>query len=164
MKNLKFSIILFLSIATIISCENNNIDKEKPVIDLTIENAFPQNCDTLYFGKSFILKMHFSDNFELGSYSIDIHNNFTHHSHSTEIEECVRSIDKSSVNPYTAIDEFKIPAGKTEYITHLPISIPLANASGNFDDGDYHFFVSLTDKSGWSAQKGLSVKILHSVK
>jgi hypothetical protein len=29
-----------------------------------------------------------------------------------------------------------------------------------FDPGDYHFFISLTDREGWSAQKGLNIKVL----
>ncbi len=40
------------------SCEKDeNIDSQKPVIDLSIQDAFPVNCDTLYFGEPFILKV-----------------------------------------------------------------------------------------------------------
>jgi hypothetical protein len=27
------------------------------------------------------------------------------------------------------------------------------------DAGDYHFFISLTDVTGWRAEKGISIKI-----
>lgn len=143
------------------SCENNeDNDKEKPVIDLTIQDAFPVGCETLYFGETFTLKVKFTDNVQLGSYSIDIHNNFDHHSHSTEVEECSFDPIKTAVNPFTFIEDYDIEEGLSEYETDLSITIPSANSNGSFDEGDYHFFISLTDKEGWSAQKGLSIKIL----
>lgn len=161
MKSLKYLSAILLISGICFSCENKDIDKEKPVIDLSIQDAFPLNCDTLYFGESFILKVRFIDNVELGSFSIDIHNNFDHHSHSTEVTECNLDPVKSPVNPFTTIDDFDIPAGESEYFTDLSITIPSGNEDGLYDDGDYHFFISLTDKEGWSAQKGLSIKILH---
>jgi len=145
------------------SCTNNTneIDEQKPNIDLTIQDAFPLNCDTLFFGETFNLKMIFTDNVELGSFSIDIHNNFDHHSHSTEVTECSLDPIKIPVNPFLYINDFEIPLGSKEYQTNLEINIPPANSYGDFDEGDYHFFISLTDKSGWSTQKGLSIKILR---
>ncbi len=145
------------------SCTNNTneIDEQKPNIDLTIQDAFPLNCDTLFFGETFNLKMIFTDNVELGSFSIDIHNNFDHHSHSTEVTECSLDPIKIPVNPFLFINDFEIPLGSKEYQTNLEINIPPANSYGDFDEGDYHFFISLTDKSGWSTQKGLSIKILR---
>ena len=146
------------------SCEKEEIDKQKPEIDLSIEGAFPVNCDTLYFGETFAFKILFKDNAELGSakaFSIDVHNNFDHHSHSTEVTECSFDPVKSPVNVFTFIVDYDIPEGLKEYETNLSISIPPGNDNGQFDEGDYHFFISLTDKEGWSAQKGLSVKILY---
>jgi hypothetical protein len=65
------------------------------------------------------------------------------------------------VNPWLFIENFDIPAGLNEFETNQSISIPASNDKGLYDEGDYHFFISLTDKEGWSAQKGLSIKILH---
>jgi hypothetical protein len=145
-----------------ISCEKDeDIDTEKPVIDLTVQDAFPINCDTIYFGESFELKLLFTDNAELGSYSIDIHNNFDHHSHSTEVTECELDPIKEPVNPFIFIEDFTIPEGLKEHETGISISIPSGNGNGLFDDGDYHFFISLTDREGWSSQVGLSIKMLH---
>ncbi len=144
------------------SCEkSDDVDNEKPNIDLTLAEAFPINCDTLYFGETFELKVLFTDNVELGSYSIDIHNNLDHHSHSTEVTECNLDEIKSPVNAYTTINDYEIPIGVDEYETNLLISIPSGNDDGLYDDGDYHFYISLTDKEGWSTQKGLSIKMLH---
>jgi hypothetical protein len=146
------------------SCEEEDIDREKPTIDLSIQDAFPVNCDTLYFGESFVFKALFADNVELGSnraYSIDMHNNFDHHSHSTEVSECNLDPVKAPVNPWLFIENFDIPAGLDEFETNQSISIPATNDNGLYDEGDYHFFISLTDKEGWSAQVGLSIKLLH---
>lgn len=154
-------VIPFLLLVFFNSCEKEEeIDKIKPSIDLSIQDAFPVNCDTLYFGESFNFKVLFTDNVELGSYSIDIHNNFDHHSHSTEVTECELWPVKVPVNPFVFIDDFEIPSGSNEYKTSQVISIPAGNGKGEFDEGDYHFFISLTDKEGWSTQKGLSIKIL----
>jgi hypothetical protein len=164
MKTYKIIIPLLLLII-FSSCENDNeTDKVKPVIDLSIQDAYPVNCDTLYFGESFELKVLFKDNVELGStraFSIDIHNNFKHHSHSNEVTECSLDPIKDPVNPFLFIEVYNIPAGKSDYQTNMSISIPSGNGNGAYDEGDYHFFISLTDKEGWSAQKGLSIKMLY---
>ena len=162
MKKFRLIFIIALLFALFNSCkkETDEIDKEKPNIDLYIQDAFPGNCDTLYFGETFNLKILFTDNVELGSFSIDIHNNFDHHSHSTEVTECDLDPIKSPVNPFVFIQDYSIPEGLTEYVTNLSVTIPSTNNNGLFDEGDYHFFISLTDKEGWSAQKGLSIKIL----
>lgn len=153
-------LILFLS-----SCsENENIDTEKPVIDITMQDAFPVNCDTLYFGETVEIKLLFSDNTELGSssaYSIDIHNNFDHHSHSTEVTECELDPIKDPVNPYVFIESYDIPSGLSEYETNVSFSIPSSDGDTVYDEGDYHFYISLTDKEGWSTQMGLSIKMLY---
>jgi len=143
------------------TCSKDEVDDEKPEIDLTVSGAFPQNCDTLYFGETFTFKVLFTDNVELGSFSIDIHNNFDHHSHSTEVTECNLDDVKDPVNAYVSIDDYDIPEGVNTYEMLLGITIPNSDSEGEFDEGDYHFFISLTDKEGWSIQKGLSIKVLR---
>ena len=161
MKSYKIIFIYILSFILFSSCEKSEeIDKQKPEIDLNISGAFPLNCDTLYFGETFVFKILFTDNAELGSFSIDIHHNFDHHSHSTEVSECNPDPIKSPVNPFVFIQDFSIPEGLKAYETNLSVTIPSGNSNGSFDKGDYHFFISLTDKEGWSAQKGLSIKII----
>ena len=160
-QKLSFLVFLLLMIAFGACNDDNEVDQEKPLIDIGFTDAFPKNCDTIYFGETFALKLKFSDNFELGSYNISIHHNFDHHSHSTEVTECSLNPKKEPVNPLTFIQDFSIPDGTKEFETSEIVEIPDGNENGLFDDGDYHFFISLTDKEGWSAQKGLSVKMLH---
>lgn len=149
--------------ALLMSCEKEEtqIDTQKPSIDMSFLEAFPNNCDTIYFGEEFNFIALFTDNKELGSYSIDFHNNFDHHSHTTETNTCEEEDTKEAINPYVNILDGSIPAGLNQYQTDFSFTIPKSNESGLFQPGDYHFFVSLTDKEGWSTQKGISIKILH---
>ena len=160
LKKAFFGGLLLFAMTALNSCNNQEIDDEKPEIDLSGADVFPANCDTLYFGESFTIKIHLKDNVELGSYSIDIHNNFDHHSHSTEVTVCEMWPIKTPVNPFVFIADFDIPTGSTDFVTAETINIPASNGNGAFEEGDYHFFISLTDKEGWSIQKGLSIKML----
>jgi len=162
MKTKVFIISALLIAFVFAGCDKDKaIDTEKPVIDLSIHNAFPVNCDTIYFGESFEFKCLFTDNVELGSFSIDIHNNFDHHSHSTEVTECILGPVKEPVNPLVFIEDYDIPSGLSEYETSLSISMPSDDGNKIFDEGDYHFYISLTDHEGWSTQVGLSIKMVY---
>jgi hypothetical protein len=154
-----FPAAIVLIAFSIAGCSRDDTDELKPEINLDFENAFPQNCDTLWLGETFTFKARFSDNVELGSFSMEIHENFDHHAHSTEVVNCELAPVKIPVNPFHFIRDWPIPEGTTTYETDVQISIPGGNSKGIFDEGDYHLFISLTDREGWSAQKGLSVKI-----
>ena len=142
--------------AVLFSCSKEERDDELPEIIMSETGHFPQNCDTLYLGESFTFRARFTDNVELGSYSIDIHHNFDHHSHSTEMAECPMDPKKTPVNPFLFIEQFDIPEGKREYDAMQVISIP-----DDIDHGDYHLMVRLTDKTGWQAIRGISIKIME---
>jgi hypothetical protein len=158
---MKQMFIVFAAVLLLLTaCDKEETDQEKPAINLNSGSANPQNCDTLWLGEPFIFRAVFTDNQELGSYSIEIHENFDHHSHSTEVEECEHGLEKEPVNPFDFLQDYIIPQGLTSYEPEIEITIPESNPDGPFDEGDYHFFISLTDREGWSAQKGLSVKIM----
>lgn len=152
---MKYYILIFTIISIgLIACERD-VDDVYPEIDISGTNAFPQNCDTIYRGQAFNFIASFSDNVELGSFSLEIHNNFDHHTHSTEAEECDFHEDKPAVNPWLFLEQYEIPAGSQKYDADVQISVP-----SDIDPGDYHFQIRLTDKEGWQALTGLSVKIL----
>lgn len=152
--------LLALTAIMLTACNKEETDQEKPVINLTTENAFPQNCDTLWLGETFTFRAVFTDNQELGSFSIEIHEDFDHHEHSTETEICEPMPEKEPVNPFEYLQDFAIPEGISHYEAEVEITIPESNGEGMLDEGDYHFFISLTDREGWSDQKGFSVKIM----
>ena len=154
----KITILLgVFALAFISSCSSDNaaIDTEYPVIDITGTGAFPIQCSTIERGKTFTFKATFNDNVELGSYSLDIHHNFDHHTHSTEVTTCETEAVKKPVNAMLFINNYTIPKGVKNYEATAQITIP-----ADVDPGDYHFMIRLTDKEGWQTLKGLSIKIL----
>ena len=158
-------IIILLVVLSILlnSCQDDEkptIDTEKPLIDLTILDAFPTSCDTLYFDEPFIVKALLTDNVELGAFNIDIHNNFDHHTHSTELEQCTLGAVKTAENPYVYIQDYTLPV-TNEFTTDVSMTIPSSDGIDLYDEGDYHFQIRLTDKEGWSTMKGLNVKLLR---
>lgn len=161
MKSLVYFVFITAMLVFIHACDRGDIDSEKPFIALTATDAFPKNCDTLYFGEAFTVKWLLKDNVELGAYTIDIHQNFDQHSHSTEFKQCDLDDVKTAVNPYTFIEDYSIPESTSEYTTEIPLTLPATDGTNQYDAGDYHFQVKVTDKEGWSALVGLNVKILH---
>lgn len=145
---------------TLLSCEKNNEkDTLHPTIDLTLADAYPTNCDTLYLGDTAQIKFLVSDNAGIGSLSISIHHNFDHHSHSTELTECALQPRKAPVNPLVIIEEIPIPEGQKEYTVNYPL--PMPDVENAIDTGDYHVYLSLTDITGWTTQRGVSIKVLR---
>ncbi len=130
------------------------IDTEPPEIILTAADAFPVQCSTVSRGQTFTFRALLRDNVRLGSYSLDIHHNFDHHSHSTEVEECAMEQVKTPVNPFLLIRNYPIPEGLREYEAATEITVP-----ADVDPGEYHFLIRLTDKEGWQTLRGISIKI-----
>lgn len=157
MKKTKSLIALLISLLALASCssDNNEIDTEYPVIDISASNAFPIQCSEITRGEKITFRAKFTDNAALGSYSLDIHHNFDHHTHSTEVNNCIADPVKKPVNPMLYINSVTIPNGQKSYEAVQEITIPT-----EIDPGDYHFMIRLTDKEGWQTIKGLSIKIL----
>ena len=87
MKNhILLSIATALIIALCIACENKNKDLTPPTI--SDADFQPANCDIYYLGDTIQVRFTCSDDTELGNFNIEIHNNFDHHTHSTEAEDC----------------------------------------------------------------------------
>ena len=152
--------LLVLTALLFTACNKEETDQEKPVIDLSADGAFPQNCDTLWLGETFTFRAVFTDNQALGSFIIEIHEDFDHHEHSTETEICEPMPEREPENPFMYLQNFTLAEGLNHYQAVVDITIPEGNTQGPYDEGDYHFFISLTDREGWSEQKGLSVKIM----
>lgn len=152
-KIILYSLVCLIAMACS-SNDDDSQDMEKPSIDMSFNNAYPQNCVILYRGESFPFRAIFTDNKELGNYNIEIHNNFDHHSHSTDNVECDLEPKKAPVKAFVYNQDFSIPSGKSTFDANNEISIPT-----DIDTGDYHFMVRLTDKAGWQQLKAISLKI-----
>ena len=138
-KNIFLSLMVALvSIITlcITACGGDDEEKDmsKPVISDKGITANPIDCQTYHRGDVIAFNYVLEDDTELGSFNIEIHNNFEHHTHSTSTTEC-EDEDKS-------------------YIARFDIQIP-----ADIDEGDYHFMVRLTDRAGWQELKGIAIKI-----
>lgn len=134
--------------------DDDKIDTEYPAINISAANAFPIQCSEVSRGQKFTFKATFTDNSALGSYSLDIHHNFDHHNHSTEVNDCTPEAVKKPVKPLLYINSVTIPEGLKSYEATQEINIPT-----DIDPGDYHFLIRLTDKEGWQTIKGISIKI-----
>lgn len=156
-KQMKRKLLVLLAATLLAGCSNEeqDIDTEYPEIDLSFEDAFPVQCSEIMRGNSFTFKARFSDNVALGSYSIDIHHNFDHHTHSTETVACEMEEEKDPVNPLLLIETHQIPGGPMEYTATQEINVP-----DDVDPGDYHLMIKLTDREGWQTIRGISIKIL----
>jgi hypothetical protein len=148
-------LILIVSISACKKDKNEAIDTEYPVIDVTSQTAFPKQCSTVKRGEAFSFRALLSDNTTLGSVSIDIHHNFDHHTHSTEVASCDMAPVKTPVKPFLLIQSYPIATGLNKFEIDQQITIP-----ADVDPGDYHFMIRLTDKEGWQTVKGLSIKII----
>jgi hypothetical protein len=135
--------------------DSAEVDTSYPEIDITAASAFPKQCGTIKRGEKFIFRASFHDNVELGSSSIDIHHNFDHHTHSTEVSTCNMEPVKKPVNPFLLIKTFPIAAGQKSFTINEELVVP-----ADADPGDYHFMIRLTDKAGWQTIKGISIKLL----
>lgn len=136
------------------SKDNETVDTEYPEIDLTWSEAFPVQCSTIERGQTLVFRARFSDNAALGSFSLDIHHNFDHHTHSTEVNDCGLDPIKTPEDPLLYIKSFEIPGNPKAYDAEVEIEVP-----AEVDSGDYHFMIRVTDKEGWQTLKGLSIKI-----
>ena len=134
--------------------EEDAVDTEYPVIEVDFADAFPKQCSTLKRGQTFTFRAALRDNVRLGSVSIDVHHNFDHHTHSTEVQECSMAPVKQPKNPFLLIKSFPLPQGQRQYQTAFELAIP-----ADVDPGDYHFLIRLTDQEGWQTLKGLSIKL-----
>lgn len=156
MKQLRQFILLAGMVLAAVACDKDEpaIDTDYPVIEAQAPGTFPVQCSTLKRGEAFTFKATFTDNIALGSYSLDIHHNFDHHTHSTEVSDCETDPIKKPVNPFLLIKSFDIDPGQQRFEASQTIQVP-----AGIDPGDYHFMIRLTDKEGWQTIRGISIKI-----
>lgn len=151
-------ILSFGAIALFNSCskKEDKVDKEKPTITINYTDGFPQACSQLKRGHTYAIRALTADNLALASYSIDIHNNFDHHTHDNQEEECELGAMKAPVNPWVFMEHYPIEGNKTTYEIVQEISIP-----ETIDTGDYHFHISVTDVTGWQGRAFVDIKIVQ---
>jgi len=164
MKNKIKSLSFAMLLCALSACNSFDAepDMEFPEILPVGEVASPLNCQVYPLGGSIPFTYAFTDNVELGSYNIEIHNNFDHHAkHSNKTSgyvqeemDCEQDPVKDPVNPWVFNEKYSIPSGKTVYEVSTQIPIP-----SDIDPGEYHFMIRVTDASGWQQLKAVTVFI-----
>lgn len=156
MKKITKIIASVLLVGTMAACSKDadTVDMEAPEIDLKYTHTFPVQCGVVSRGEVFVFKARFTDNVALGSFGVDIHNNFNQHSHSTEVQACEMEDEKEAVNPFSYIRSFDIAENPIHYEAEVEIHVP-----SDVDPGDYHLMIRVTDREGWQTMRGLSIKV-----
>ncbi len=151
MKRNSFAILLLCALC---ACSSPSKDMTYPEILPVGETTSPQNCQEFRCGGVLPVSYAFSDNMALGSYNLEVHNNFNHHTHSTEAGECKQDPIKDPVNPWVYNQDFTITPGSTYFEASHMIPIP-----EDIDPGEYHFMIRLVDASGWQQLRSVSIRI-----
>ena len=157
MKNLLWLSLLLAALCFVACVDEKETDIEKPSIEL----ISPAPCDTLAFGASFVFSVKLTDNTGLGHISMDVHNNFGHHDHGAH-EGCNYDTAKEAMHPFANDWQFELPQEQLVFTFDTLLSLPaLKGDSIEFDPGDYHFHIYLTDNDGYLTFTTLDVKILN---
>ena len=142
-----------------LSCsDDDSVDKDdqKPTISINYTDGFPQACEQLVKGQTYIFKAKVTDNKALASYSLDLHNNFDHHTHDDQGEVCDLDPIKEAINPLIFMENYSIEGELTTYEINISITIP-----NDIDTGDYHCSYSVTDTTGWQSNTSIDIKIIE---
>ncbi|MFV0566945.1 MAG: DUF4625 domain-containing protein [Flavobacteriaceae bacterium] len=158
MKNLSKITAFIFVLSVFMACSSDDSDKDetKPTISVNYNEGFPQACAELERGKTYNFKAMVTDNTELAAYSLDIHNNFDHHTHDDQGAQCEQAPIKQAVNPMIYMENFSIESGLTSYEINITVTIP-----NDVDTGDYHCAYSVTDKTGWQNRTSVGIKIME---
>ena len=142
---------------TLVSCTETEIDEEKPTITVNYFGGFPQTCENLSRGQSYMIKAKVADNLELASYSVEMHHNFNHHTHDNQEGACeLDPITTPTSSTFKFTESNPFPEGLTSYEMSVDLVIP-----DGVDTGDYHLELSVTDVTGWQARTSVDVKIVE---
>ena len=159
MTDMKRKDLFLLLLCALCACSSSSDDRSKDMTMPEISDKgiipTPENCQAFGLGDTIHFHYIFTDDRELGSYNIEIHNNFDHHTHSTSAVECVMEPSKQPVQPWVYNKDHNIPQGQRFHEALFDIVIPK-----DVDPGDYHFMIRLTDQAGWQQLKSVSIKLV----
>ncbi|MBQ6561284.1 MAG: DUF4625 domain-containing protein [Paludibacteraceae bacterium] len=130
------------------ACDEDEADTTKPVITLDE----PEDGDSLRIGESFHFECDFSDDEALGSYLIEIHNNFDGHGHKISSSQ-TRGEDTEA---FYFKKSYDISNLRNTHVHHHDIVIP-----ENATPGAYHLIVYCTDAAGNQAMVARDIILSH---
>lgn len=150
-----FCVAFILLFSACSNSSDSTIDEEKPTISVNYAEGFPQACETLQRGQTYVFRAQVTDNVALAAYSVNIHHNFDHHTHDDQGAQCDLEPVKTAINPMMFMENHAIEGGITSYEINLSIVIP-----DDIDPGDYHCAYSVTDETGWQSRTSVDIKIV----
>lgn len=159
MKHFQFLTASFVMLLLLASCVK---DEDVEIFPPEIEILSPRHCDTVYFDEAVTYRFRILDKSQvgLGNFSMDIHNNFNHHSHGSHIS-CAMDPVKDPQHPYEEVWIENLPDDKFDYVLEMEISMPLLkNENQEHDQGDYHFHIYITNTEGYQTFTSLDIKLL----
>lgn len=143
------SLIVSLFVASCSEDDDATIDTEAPEITI----VEPHNEEEVAPGGEIHFDAIFTDNVELASYKVEVHNAFDDHTHSVVKQE------EHQDNPWSYNEVFTIPAGQTSFEAHHHISVPAEINGEPVSEGHYHFGVYVTDAAGNESQAFLELHL-----
>lgn len=144
-----FSITASLLITSCSKDDDGNIDTQAPEISI----ADPVDSEEIAPGGEIHFDAIFTDNVELASYKVEVHNSFDGHTHAS-----ARQVESEN-NPWSYSEVFEIEPGLTIFEVHEHISVPAEINGQPISEGHYHFGVFLTDAAGNESQAFLELHI-----
>lgn len=150
---IKLNSILTLIVAAVFltSCSSDNDaapDTQKPTISI----KEPHNDEEIAPGGEMHFEAVFTDNVELASYKIEIHDDFDDHTHA-------QLKSSHDLNPWNFEQVFQIPAGQKRFEAIHHIDIPTLVNGQAISEGTYHVGIYLTDTSGNEETAFLTIHI-----
>ena len=142
-KNILFFVLSAIMCVSFSACDEEDADTTKPVITL----YEPEDCDSLRIGESVHFECDFSDDEALGSYLIEIHNNFDGHGHKTRADETV---------PFSIKKSYDLNNLRNTHVHHHDIVI-----SDDATPGAYHLVVYCTDAAGNQSMVARDIILSH---
>lgn len=130
------------------ACSNDDADTTKPEILL----HEPEDGDSLLIGEDIHFEADFSDNEKLGSYLVEIHNNFDGHGHK------VKTTLPSEEEAFTFKKSYDLKGLRNSHVHHHDIVIP-----ENATPGAYHLVVYCTDAAGNQSLVARDIILSHDV-
>ncbi len=158
--------VIFLAVLTIatvgfVSCENENLDNEKPVVQI----VSPVEDEMVRPGKDIHFEVELSDNVVLSSYKVNMHGAFDGHDHGKGGTRYTKNLTETDSvefsktwleSDFIALGEEPIAGMRNATIHHHHIEIPATitrTINGEqkempLKEGHYHFIVYCSDESG----------------
>lgn len=130
MKNILKLSLAVLSLISIVSCSDDEMDTQKP----TVQILTPTNHQEIEPGAVINLKAVLTDNEGLASYKIEIHSGEDGHEHKAKSQDFSYSVVKQvtgNAKTFDVIETIKVPEDAKEEHYHLGITVLDVNGNQN---------------------------------